>query len=407
MNIWLKSSALSALVLSLLLSSGCSMKTVAGNEVGVKEDWSTGVQSDFLPPKTYVINPFTTTIFTYPTSGQVFVMNGNPSEPFAEGRPVDPVTVNSLDNQQVEFDVVVTWRRDPGHVVELHKQYRDHIEERLIRPAVVNTLTTRATLLNAIDLYSGEKLNNLKLDVLADLRSQLLPHGVVIDSFVVERPKFKNQAYTDQIEQRQVFLVAQSRAHEEQLANDANALAAKSLAQAEANKQIVQAEAQKQVQILQQQATAEMSITQTSANAKNAVTQQEAESQKIVLAAKAEADRQVAISEATKQAELNRAVGIRAVGEAQAEANKLLLASYAVPGADDFVKIQVAASLAQAYSGVKGFLPEHATYNVLADDYQKSVSLLMGDHPATADQPTTIQPTTIDTPGRWITAPTH
>lgn len=372
------------LLLALIpLFSGCSMHTVAGNEVGVKEDWSTGVQSDPLPPKTYIVNPFTTKIFNYATSGQVFVMNGNANEPFAEGRPVDPVTVNSLDNQQVEFDIVVTWRRDPGHVVELHKQYRDNIEERLIRPAVVNIVTTHATLLNAIDLYSGEKLNKLKLDVTADLKEQLLSKGVIIDSFVVERPKFKNEAYTAQIEQRQVFIVAQTRAREEQLANEAEALAAKAKAESEANRQIVAADAAKAVAILQTEATAQQSITSTAANAKNLVTQQEAESQRIVLAAKAEAERNIAISEAQKQAEINRAVGIKAVGEAEADANKLKLASYAVPGADDFVKIQVANAMASAYSGVKGFLPEHATYNVLSDQFQKGVSLLMGG-PATS-----------------------
>lgn len=373
-------SLLAAILAAPFTFVGCSMHTVAGNEVGVKEDWSTGVQSDPLPPKTYMVNHFTTKIYNYPTSGQVFVMNSktDAEEPFAQGRRSDPVLVNSLDNQQVEFDLIVTWRRDPTHVVELHKQYRDNIEERLIRPAVVNIVTTHATLLNAIELYSGEKLNKLKVDVTNDLREQLLPKGVIIDSFVVERPKFKNEHYTEQIEQRQVFLVAQSRAHEEQLANEAEALAAKAKAEAGANQQIVAAEAAKQVAILQQQAVAEQSIVQTSANAKNAVTQQEADSQKVVLAAKAEAERNVAISEAQKQAEINRAVGIEAVGRAEAEANKLKLASYAVPGADDFVKIKIAESMATAYSGVKGFLPEHATYNVLSDQFQKGVSLLMG-----------------------------
>lgn len=386
------------ILIALLLAApfgftGCSFHTVQGNEVGVEENWNTGVQSDYLPPKTYIINPFTTTIYNYATSGQVFAMDGNPNGNIIQGRDVDPVLINSLDNQQVEFDILVTWRIDPIHVVQLHKEYRDNIEERVIRPAVVNIVGIKATLLNAIDLYSGEKLNQLKVDVTKDLHDYLLPKGVVVDSFVIERPKFKNQAYTDQIEQRQVFIVAQSRAHEEQLANEADALAAKAKAEAAANQSIVAADALKQVAILQTEATAQQSILTTNADAQNLVTQQNAEAQKVIITAKAEATRNIAISEAQKQAEINRSVGIKAVGEAEAEANKLKLASYAVPGADDFVKIQVANAMATAYSGVKGFLPEHATYNVLSDQFDKGVSLLMAPSTITNAAPLATTPT--------------
>ena len=301
-------------------------------------------------------------------------------EPFASGRRVDPLIVNSRDNQQVVFHILVTWRIDPGHVVALHKNYRDNIDERLLRPAIVKAVSVRATLQDAIDLYSGEKLNQLRSDVEHDLKDpagNLTTNGIVVDSFVIEKPTFMNKEYVDNIEKRQVQIIIQSRAHEEQLANEALALAAKSAAQKSLNEQVVQADAAKQVAILQQEATAQQSIIQTSANAKNAVTQQEAESKKIVLAAQAEAGRQVAISEANKTAELNRAIAIEAVGKAQAAANQLLLTSYSVPGADLYTRIQVAQSFAQAINNVR-FYPPNATFNTVASDFDKGLSLLVG-----------------------------
>jgi regulator of protease activity HflC (stomatin/prohibitin superfamily) len=367
-----------AVVVILGLSS-FSAKTISGNQVGVKETWNGGVDPDPLPPKTYFYNRWTTQIYAYETSGQVYAMNDK-DEPFAEGRRVDPLIVNSRDNQQVVFHILVTWRIDPGHVIALHKNYRDNIDERLLRPAIVKAVSVRATLQDAIDLYSGEKLNQLRSDVEHDLKDpsgNLVTNGIVVDSFVIEKPTFMNKEYVDNIEKRQVQIIIQSRAHEEQLANEALALAAKSAAQKSLNEQVVQADAAKQVAILQQEATAQQSIIQTSANAKNAVTQQEAESKKIVLAAQAEAGRQVAISEANKQAELNRAIAIEAVGKAQAAANSLLLTSYSVPGADLYTRIQVAQSFAQAINNVR-FYPPNATFNTVAGDFDKGLSLLVG-----------------------------
>jgi regulator of protease activity HflC (stomatin/prohibitin superfamily) len=370
--------AVFAVVVILGLST-FSAKTISGNQVGVRETWNGGVDPNPLPPKTYFYNRWTTQIYAYETSGQVYAMNDK-DEPFAEGRRVDPLIVNSRDNQQVVFHILVTWRIDPGHVISLHKNYRDNIDERLLRPAIVKAVSVRATLQDAIDLYSGEKLNQLRTDVEHDLKDpngNLTTNGIVVDSFVIEKPTFMNKEYVDNIEKRQVQIIIQSRAHEEQLANEALALAAKSAAQKSLNEQVVQADAAKQVAILQQEATAQQSIIQTSANAKNAVTQQEAESKKIVLAAQAEAGRQVAISEASKTAELNRAIAIEAVGKAQAAANQLLLTSYSVPGADLYTRIQVAQSFAQAINNVR-FYPPNATFNTVASDFDKGLSLLVG-----------------------------
>lgn len=372
--------ALAAVLLFTLIS--IKVRTVQGNEIGVLETFD-GVSPDSLPPGTYFwMLGFGKEVYNYETSGRVFVMNdkSGDNEPFAAGRKVDPLVVNSLDNQKVTFHITLTWRIDPSHVVQLHKNYRDNIEERLIRPEVVNEVGIRATLQNAIDLYSGPKLNELRQLVNDELRSpkgKLAQSGIIVDRFVIEKPAL-NPDYERLIEQRQLAIATESQAKEQQKANQALADAAKTAALKEQYEQVVAANTSAQQMVIAQQAESDKATIATKANALNTVTMQEAAARVVVINAQAEASRQVAISEAAKQAEINRAVGIKAVGEAQASANKLLLSSYSVPGSDLYTRIQVASSLSTAFGGVKGWLPEHVTYNVVADQFDKAVGLLVG-----------------------------
>lgn len=368
------------LVASLLL---VKIRTVEGNEIGVLETWSEGVINEPLTPKTYWYMPgFNKSVFTYTTSGRVFVMNDkdDAQEPFANGRRSDVLVVNSLDNQQVRFHITLTWRIDPAHVVSLHKNYRDNIEERLIRPEIVNEVGIRATVQNAIDLYSGPKLNALRELVNTELRNpngKLAQSGVIVDRFVIEKPRL-NPDYEKVIESRQLAIAQESQAREQQKANLAIAEAAKAAALKGQYEAIVQAETSKQRGILEQEAISQKAVIEAAANAKNTIVTQNAESEKIVIAATAEAKRNVAISEAQKTAELNRAVAIEAVGKAQAEANKLLLGSYAVPGSELYTRIQVAGSLSKSFENVRGYLPQNVTYNTVAESFDKGVSLLVG-----------------------------
>lgn len=388
---------LAGLVFLIFIGVCCTYtwQTVEGNEIGVRETWSGGVDPEPKPPKTYVIYRWTEHIYTYPTSGQVFVMNDKPTgargEPFAQGREVDPLIVNSVDSQQMSFHTILTWRISPMHVVNLHKNYRDHIEERLIRPEEVRAVMTRATLQPAIDLYSGEKLNDLRSSVekeLKDPNGKLAVNGVIVDSFVVERPTLDPE-YVKKIEARQLAIITESMAKEQKKANDAIADAARSAAQKEANERIVKAEADKQVNILSQEGTSQMAIIQVKAEAQNNVTRQEAESKKVVLAAEAEARRTVAISEAAKQAEINRSIGIKAVGEAEANRNQLLLSSFSVPGSELYTRIKVAEQFAAGLDKVR-FYPANATFTTVADNFDKGLSLLIGSGAAvTAPAPVT------------------
>ncbi len=358
------------------------IRTVEGNEIGVLETWGDGVVEQPLQPKTYIFLPgFNKSVYTYPTSGRVFVMNdkADDEENFAEGRRADSLEVNSLDNQKVKFHITLTWRVDPTKVVSLHKNYRDNIEERLIRAEIVDAVSRRATLVDAISLYSGQKLNDLRDSVTKELKlpdGKLAQSGVVVDKFVIEKPALKKE-YEDVIEARQLAIAQESQAREQQKANLAIAEAAKSAALKVQYEEIVKAETAKQRAILEQQAISEKATIQTAADAKNLIVTQEAEAKKVTITAQAERDRNVLIAEGEKLAAMSRAQATLELGKAEAEAKKLALSAYAVPGADAFVKIQVASSMSEAFKNVKGYLPEKMSVNLLADQYNKGVNLLV------------------------------
>jgi len=356
-------------------------KTVEGNEVGVRETWSGGVDSNSLSPRTYWYNRWTEKIYTYPTSGQVFVMNSKPSgQDPATGRDADTLEVKSKDNQKVHFDLTVRWRIDPIHVVELHKNYRDQVEEKLLRSEVVRAVTQRATIQEAISLYSGEHQNSLRVEVERDLKNpdgELRGKGVFVDSFVIDKVDFPNKSYVDAIEARQLAIIQKTQAEEQQKANMAMAESDKAKAMSKQYQDLVIAETSRQSEILKQRAISEKAIIEAEANAKNAIITQEAESKKVILAARAEAERNIAISEAQKQAELNRAIGIEAVGKAQAEAQKMQLTAYSVPGSDLYTRIKVAESYAQANANVK-FYPANANFTTIASEFEKGLSIMVG-----------------------------
>lgn len=359
------------------------VREVEGNEVGIVQTWS-GIEPEVRTTGTYFLVPgYSKQLFTYDTGVQTYVMNDkDDKEETAEGRHSDAYVVQSKDQQDMRISLRVKWRRLPDNIIALHKYAPNHVEERILRPALQSVVKNHATMLTALEAYSGDGLVKLQSDILVALKhDEEINKFLAIDGFVIEHIGL-NKEYTDQIVARQVAVQEKLKADEQTKASQAKAEKAKADAQADYEKTLVEARRDKEKAILEQQAISEKAIIAAAANAKNTIVTQNAESEKVVIAAKAEAARNVAISEAQKQAEINRAVGIEAVGKSTADANKLLLASYSVSGSDLYTRIQVARSLSDSFSGVKGYLPQNVTYNTVAENFNKGVSLLVGDSTA-------------------------
>ncbi len=361
----------SGILLLILLVVGLffvKIVTIDGNQLGVEETWSGGVSTNILFPKTYVLFPgFTYTVYKYDASLQKFVMNdlGEKEGEKSEGRAKDSYKVQSQEGQDMTISMNLQWRIDPTFLVQIHKTVGPDIQEKIIRPALMRVVKDAATTRKAIDAYSGEGLVSLQREIQTTLSLQhaatngeptLAERGIIVGNFVIEHIDL-DPKYIDEIKMKQIAVQQQLRAVEEQKAAEAQALVAKAVAQADANKQIVDADRAKQVTVLKA----------------------EADNQQAILAAQAEKQKQTLEAEGKEAAMEAIANGTLAQGKAVAAANELLLKSYSVAGSDSYVKVKVAEQVANAFSNIKGYLPTDMKVNLLTGNFLESVDSLTGN----------------------------
>jgi regulator of protease activity HflC (stomatin/prohibitin superfamily) len=367
-RIWLIVAGIICLFLLIFSFFAFRIVTIKGNEMGVKETWSDGVEAEPYGPKTYFLFPgWSQKIYTYDMASQILTMNDTPTkeEKAYRGRESDVYIVQSSDNQDMRISMNVRWRRDPKMLVNLHKEYPDHVEERLIRTTVQVIVKNEATRRKAIEAFSGDGLVKLQVDTQKDLTADLAKHGIIVENFVIEKIELDKE-YIGEIRGRQVATQRKLRADEETKAAEAQALKAQAEAKADYNRRVVEAERDKQVGILAAEQDKQKQILAAQAQA-----------EKTVLAAEAAKKQVVLFAEGEKDAGLNRAAGIKAVGEAEADVTKLKMAAYQGPGAENYVKVEIAKAMATAYSGIKGYLPSDMKITVLSENFMGSIESLM------------------------------
>jgi regulator of protease activity HflC (stomatin/prohibitin superfamily) len=330
----------------LIIIGFCTIKweTVKGNELGIKETLSGGVLTNILQPKTYMLWRGFEDIIQYDASSQVF--------------DLDDYKVQSVEGQDLTIKLTIRWRIDPSDLVSIHKTLREHIDKKVIEPSVMRIVKDEATKLRATEAYSGEGLVRLQSTIQADLvkpESEIRTRGVVVENFVIRHIDL-DPKYIEEIKKKQIATQRQLRAVEEQKAAEAEALVAKSLAQADLNKVVVEAER----------------------DAKVAVTKAQADQEKAILAAKGEQQKSTLEAEGKMQAALSEAKGIEALGRAKAEAQRLQLQAYNVEGADAYVRVEVAKQVAMGMQNMTGLLPSDISVNVLSENFMKSVEGLVG-----------------------------
>jgi regulator of protease activity HflC (stomatin/prohibitin superfamily) len=345
---------------------------VQGNEFGVKETWSGGISEEAYPPRTYFYLGWDE-LYRYEASPQIFVMNSRANDERANGRPNDSFVTTSNDNQKMTMDLAMQWRFDPSKRLEIHKTYRSHVgldnwqtlvEERTIRQNLMAAVNTAAANFKAIDAYSGDgfvRMQKMIFDRLTDTTGELAERGIIVDTFVIEKITL-DEAYIGEISKRQVAQQRELRARQETLAANAEAERAKAEARTQYEQQVMLAEQQKQQGILQSEGEAQQKV-----NAAKAQAEQQ------ILAAKAEAERVVLAANAERQAAEARAAAITAIGEAEAAAKKLNMLAYTGEGADNFVRIETARSMAEAFKNIDGYLPSDMSINMLSTNFLDSI----------------------------------
>lgn len=351
-----------ALVVTLIT---VKIVTIDGNQLGVKETWSGGVQTEILQPKTYFLFPgWSQTVYKYDASSQVFVMNDKSMVQEGKssvGREKDAYLVQSQEGQDMKISLNLRWRLDPTKLVSIHKTVREQIEEKIIRPVVMRVVKDEATTMKAIDAYSGEGLVRLQSNIQKSLTGagegkELSERGVIVENFVIEHIEL-DPLYIVEIKGKQIATQKTLRSKEEQIAAEAAALVAKSTAMADYNTKMI----------------GQMLL------ATNMVLQAEADNSKIVIAAKAMQQQLTLEAEGKKAAMIATAEGTLAMGKAEAQAKELMLKAYAVPGSDNWVKVEVSKNLGTAFGGIKGYLPEKMTINTFTDNFMKGLDASTGN----------------------------
>jgi regulator of protease activity HflC (stomatin/prohibitin superfamily) len=356
--------ALVGVIVVILLVAGMAtvnIETVAGNEMGVQEDWTTGVHDKAYTPRTYFLVPgFSRKMYTYDMSSQVYVMNDKTSSEgeFGRGREKDSYLVQSKEGQDMHISMQVRWKLNREHLVKIHKEVRNNFEEKLLRPVLMRVVKDAATQKEAVDAYSGSGLVELQATIetaLLDPEGEMARSGIIVENFVIEGIEL-DPDYIAEIKGRQIALQTELRAMQEEKAALAEAQKAKAEAQADYEKQVVEAERDKAVGVLEAEKSAEQQI----------------------LAADAAKQQAILAAEGEKESSVLRAEAIIALGEAEAKAKTLELTAYGAPGAENWVKVEVAKSMAEGFGQIKGYLPENMQVFTLGESFNKAVEAVVG-----------------------------
>lgn len=348
---WLLLVTMVAVLCTLLFTCGVTLTKIEGHELGIRENWWVGVVKEPVHPGIHWFFPgFANTVTKYDMSSQIYVMNDIVGDKeYGQGRENDAYKVQSAEGQDMTISLNCRWRPDPQHLVTLHTEVREKFDEKVLRNTLLRVVKDKATVCKAIDAYSGAGLVALQRDIETELAApdgEMRQKGIIIENFVIEKIDL-DPAYTAEIKGRQVAVQKELRAKQEQQAALAEADRAEAEAQADLKKQVVGAERDKKIGVLKAEQEAEMRV----------------------LAAKAEQE----------SSEL-KAAAIIALGEAESESKKLLLQAYTGAGADNFVRVEVAKALADAFQNFDGYLPSNMNFNILGTDFLSAVESVMKSH---------------------------
>lgn len=381
---------LAALALTLL---AFKVVTIEGNQLGIKETWSKGVENVILQPKTYFLFPgWSQTVFKYDASSQVFVMNDKKDHTTGTtGRTSpDAYLVQSQEGQDMKISLNLRWRIDPSKLVSIHKTVRRDVEEKIIRPVVMRVVKDEATKMKAIDAYSGEGLVRLQTSIQSSLAGtekgegkELSERGVIVENFVIEHIEL-DPLYIAEIKGKQIATQKTLRAVEEQKAAEAKALVAKAEAQAEYNTKLVGQMLLATNTVIEAQAANEKQIIAAKAEQQKLTITAEGEKQKLTLTAEGEKAKLAAEGEGKKMAMVAVAEGTLAMGRAEATAKELLLKAWSGAGPDAYRQVEVAKAMASGFQNIQGYLPEKITVNTLSGNFVEALTAFTGRAPGAA-----------------------
>lgn len=399
--VWRIRGIILTLVVIVLAFMSFGIRKVSGNELAVRETVFGGVSQTVQTPRTYFVNKWAETYYVYNMGVTSFVMNDRQEAEgeTASGRDMDSYEVPSSDNQLMKISMAIRWKLDPTMLLNIHQKLKAakpsdqerFVEETLIRPATMSIVKNRATVVKAIEAYSGAGLVQLQSQIAEDLMSpngSLAANGVIVDSSVIEEirldPEYINTINARQLQAQKELL--------EKAKTDATLAAAKTMeaeAQGELLRQVVGAKRDSEVAIIRAKQEAEQTVIAAEASAKQKIAAAGAKAKEVEIAAQAEAAQIVTIAKSRQEAAISEALSITALGKAQAEAERLKFSAYEAKGADLWTQIEVSKSMSEAFRNIDGYLPQNMNLTLLSNDFTNAVRSFMSSQqiPSTVANP--------------------
>ena len=180
------------LLLAILAMTGCSR--VDPGYVGVKVyllGGSKGVDHEVLGVGRYYIG-MNEQLYTFPTFQQNYVWSdskfeGDGSERTHPEAIDESIEFGAAGGVDVHANVGISFHVDQAHVAEVFQKYREGLTEIRnipLRNAVRDSFGREGALYSVEDLYSAKKAVLMNA-VLADVRTQFAPLGIVVDSLAI------------------------------------------------------------------------------------------------------------------------------------------------------------------------------------------------------------------------------
>lgn len=291
-----------------------------------------GMQKETLSPGTHWIEPFQYDVYVYDTR---FIQKEQARE--------NAIPAGTNDGQPIEIDISFQVGLDPAGVPALHQNVGRSWWENVVLPLVRSTVRNEAAKVRSEDVYTGAGRETIQKGVESTLQERLRPLGILIETNLRDI-RFDNKQFID-------ALNAKAIAEQQQEINRRNAAAAIE----EANRVKNVAEGQR-YQVEQQAQAARFQTEQ---------------------AAAAEREKRRLEGEGDRLRDEERAKGILAIAQAEAEGTRLRNAALAGPGGERIVQMEWARNLApklQVYG-----LPVSEKSNLVITDALKGMSIAAGN----------------------------
>lgn len=180
-----------AIIFVLALLAGvyalASYRTVSPGNVGVVTHWGKTVES-VLDPGLHFVVPLGVSVHEVNTSVQKMEI---------------VAAASSVDLQQVSTKIALNYQLKPDKAVYIYSELGNKVEERIIDPSVHEAIKAVTAKYTAEELIS--KREQVRNDIISDLKDRLERHGVEIREFSIMDFAFSEQ-FNQAIEQKTVSM---------------------------------------------------------------------------------------------------------------------------------------------------------------------------------------------------------